>query len=219
MPELPVQTPVMVRTTEDVNGDTIASSVHAPVILSYCDRRHRCSDHLHAILAPSRGDVCPVLGRRGLVMGDDAYAKIARLEAELARRDRALAGAREQQAATAEILRIIATSPSDLQLILNTVIERAAVLCGADTGVLQRQEGDIMRGVARYGTRLRRLAAEGHEGLRSGPPMSRSSVAGRAMLERRTIHVPDVLAVMDTVGCPGFGGVEKLASRSCACCR
>ena len=122
-------------------------------------------------------------------MADARDVRIAQLEAE----NTAL---REQQTATAEVLRVIASTPSDLQLVLDSVVERAAVLAGADTGIVQQRDGDVMATVAFYGARMLQVVAEGLAGRRR-PPVSRTSIAGRAMLERRTIHVPDALAAMD----------------------
>ena len=48
----------------------------------------------------------------------------------------------EQQAATAEVLRVIASSPQDLQAVLDQIVDRAAVLCGVDNSALYRPEGD-----------------------------------------------------------------------------
>ena len=137
-------------------------------------------------------------------MVDDRDARIAQLEAENA-------ALREQQTATAEVLRVIASTPSDLQLVLDSVVERAAVLAGADTGIVQQRDGDVMATVAFYGARMLQVVAEGLAGRRR-PPVSRTSIAGRAMLERRTIHVPDALAAMDAEFPDSRHGSRSLAS-------
>jgi hypothetical protein len=100
----------------------------------------------------------------------------------------AMGEALEQQTATAEILRVIASSPTDVQPVLDAVAECAARLCeGEDAGVLLRVDGEHLRRVSHVGT-IRTLASG--ELLR----ITRGMVSGRAMLERRTVHVEYPLA-------------------------
>src|SRR5207244_1877688 len=68
-----------------------------------------------------------------------------RLFQELQERNHELTEALEQQTATNEILRVIAGSPTELQPVLDSLIENATRLCGADQGVLFRAEGEIFR--------------------------------------------------------------------------
>jgi two-component system, NtrC family, sensor kinase len=98
----------------------------------------------------------------------------------------ALSEAREQQAATAEILRVISSSPADVQPVFAAVLTSAARLCDAFDAVILQVDGDRLRIVA-------------HEGpIPTGPAFPlRGTAAGRAVLERRTIHVPDLLAEVD----------------------
>jgi GAF domain-containing protein len=94
----------------------------------------------------------------------------------------------EQQTATAEILRVISSSPTDLQPVMDTVAENAARVCGATESSVWRLEGEHLRLVARRGSR-RRAVAMG-ESVR----VSRGWVSGRAVIDRRTIHVEDLMA-------------------------
>ena len=94
----------------------------------------------------------------------------------------------EQQTATSEILRVIASSPTDLQPVMEAVAENAARVCGATDSSIHRLEGDLLRLVARHGS-LRRTLAMG-----DALPASRDTVSGRAVHDRRTIHVEDILA-------------------------
>ena len=99
----------------------------------------------------------------------------------LARESEAL----EQQTAMSEVLRVIASSPTDLQAVLFTVAENAAHLCDADDAVIRRVSGERLRAAAHYGS------------LDLGPedlPINRGVPGGRAVIERRTVHVPDLLA-------------------------
>src|SRR6476661_7215819 len=68
------------------------------------------------------------------------------------RRSRTAArSAEKRQTATSEVLRIISSSPSEIQPVLDTVAENAARLCGADNAVIFRLENNVLRLVASYG--------------------------------------------------------------------
>jgi len=102
-------------------------------------------------------------------------------------RDSALADALEQRTATADILRVIATSPTDFQAILDSVVKDAARLCDAADALIVRADGDTLKRIALFGP-----TPKGELG--SGPPLTRGSVAGRAVLDRRTVHIHDLNA-------------------------
>ena len=104
-------------------------------------------------------------------------------------RTRELAEAHEQQTATAEILRVISSSPTDVQPVFAAVLTSAARLCDAFDATIFQVDGDGLRIVA-------------HEGpIPTTPvgafPLIRGTAAGRAVLDRRTIHVPDLQAEVD----------------------
>src|SRR5262245_42192352 len=76
-------------------------------------------------------------------------AKLSQEVKELRReRDESL----EREAATSEILRMIAKSPADIQSVLDTIAENSARLCGADDAVIWRVEGDSQIPVAHFGS-------------------------------------------------------------------
>ena len=75
--------------------------------------------------------------------------ELRRVTEQLESRDRELAEATEQQTATSEILQVIASSPTDLQSVLDSVAENAARLCEANDAVIFRVDGDVLQRVAR----------------------------------------------------------------------
>ena len=105
---------------------------------------------------------------------------------ELEQRNAELSEALEQQTATSEILGVIASSPTDIQPVLNTIAENAALLCEASDALIYRVDGSVMRRVAHYGPVP---MAEGME-IREISPQS---VNGQAIIEHQTIHVHDLL--------------------------
>jgi signal transduction histidine kinase len=108
-----------------------------------------------------------------------------RLFKELEARNAALTESLEQQTATAEILRVISASPTDVQPVLEAVAESAARLCGAADALIQRVEGDVMRRVAHVG--LIPVVSMTTRPVTPGTP------AGRGIVERRTIHLHDIV--------------------------
>src|SRR6266545_2843089 len=122
----------------------------------------------------------------------EAFAEHAATAIDKTRLAQVLAEALEQQTATSEILRVIAASSTTLDPVLDAVVKTAARLCEANNASLYRVEGDLMRKVAGHGS-VRTTQEVG--GTR---PVTRGTVIGRAMLERRTLHIPDLLAEVDT---------------------
>jgi signal transduction histidine kinase len=111
----------------------------------------------------------------------------AGLERKVEERTGELREALEQQTATAEILRVISSSPSDLQPIMDAVAENAARLCEANTAIILRVEGSQLRLVASYGD-MPVAAATREEGI----PLDPRTISGRAVLEQRVIHIRDL---------------------------
>ncbi|MGH7832535.1 MAG: cache domain-containing protein, partial [Candidatus Binatia bacterium] len=97
------------------------------------------------------GDEIEVLADEFNKMTTQLQESYANLEHKVEDRTRELSEALEQQTATSEILGVIASSPTDVQPVLDTVAERAAQLCDASDAVIHRLDGDVLRLVAHYG--------------------------------------------------------------------
>src|SRR4029453_16656580 len=80
----------------------------------------------------------------------------------------------------------------DIRPVMRAVVESAATLCQAQNAQIFRvEDGNIMRLMSRYGPVKASLEAG------EGPPTSRGSASGRAILDRRIIEVPDLLAEVE----------------------
>ena len=115
----------------------------------------------------------------------------AGLERKVEERTGALKTALEQQTAISEILRVISASPTDVQPVLEVVAERAARLCDAPYARVMMIDGDFLH--------ARAECTVDPGGLATVPvPLKRTSITGRAVLDRTTVHFADVQAVVDT---------------------
>ena len=118
-------------------------------------------------------------------------AGVADLREQLDRRTRDLDDALRQQTATSEVLRIIRQSPADAQPVFDAIVQSVSRLCGAMFGVVYLYENDRLRIVA---TNNFTPAATGHlNELQQLKRPERSHLGGRAILDRKIVHVPDVL--------------------------
>jgi GAF domain-containing protein len=128
------------------------------------------------------------------VMADDRDARIAQLEAENAalRADNAAlvaerSSAQDDRATTAEILRVITTSPADAQPVLDAIVQSASRLSDSPRVALWVADGD----------EVRKVAVTGDDEIGVHPVGFRTSATGRspseaAFVEARTVHVPDM---------------------------
>src|SRR5215468_7069063 len=109
--------------------------------------------------------------------------EVQRLTEQLESRDR-------EQTATSEILRLIATLSMDIQSVLDTIAENAARVCDSYDAVIRLIEGNILRLAAHYGPV--------EPGFGGEQPLARSTVGGRAIIDRQTVHIHDLLAESET---------------------
>ena len=117
----------------------------------------------------------------------ETFADQAVIAIENGRLFQELTEALEQQTATSEILGVIASSPTDIQPVLDTVAENAARLCEASDVLIRRVDGDVLAVVAHYGQIPHMSEAD-------STTLSRGSVSGRAVIDRQTIHIYDLAA-------------------------
>jgi signal transduction histidine kinase/CheY-like chemotaxis protein len=112
-----------------------------------------------------------------------------RLFKELEARNRDLTEALEQQTATSEILRVISSSPTDVQPVFDTIVESVVQLCDGLSGFVYRFDGDLIHLVAHH----RSVTSVGLKAVarRYPAPPSRTSVITQAILDRVVIHVRD----------------------------
>ncbi|HEX4234166.1 MAG TPA: GAF domain-containing protein [Caldimonas sp.] len=96
----------------------------------------------------------------------------------------------EQQTATAEVLRVMSSSPTDVQPVFDAIAERAMALCGGIMGAASRVDGGLVHLVSYRGTSVR-----GEATLRAAFPMpiDRGSAQSRAIVERGPVQIEDVL--------------------------
>src|SRR5262245_26443508 len=109
---------------------------------------------------------------------------LASAERRIGELTKELSEAREQQAATSEILRVISSSPTDPRRVFAEIAGSAAHLCDAYDAVIRQVDGEVLRLVAHHGP------------IPTTPvgPLSRGAAPGRAVLDRQTIHIADLQA-------------------------
>jgi signal transduction histidine kinase len=113
------------------------------------------------------------------------------LECRLTQAQRELSEAREQQAATAEVLRVISSSPGELEPVFQALLENAVRLCEANFGSLYLYDGEMYRIGALHNT------PAAYAELRRREPMFRAGPAtsyGRVAATKQVIHIADISA-------------------------
>ena len=159
------------------------------------------------VLRPKPGPFSPSQIALLETFADQAVIAIenVNLFGELERRNRALTETLEQQTATGEILRVISSSPTDVQPVFETIVKNARALCGSDSAAVFMYDGEMVSIEALDNANLAQASA-----LRDAypSPATAGSATGRALLSGRPAHIPDVRedsayvldALRDTVG-------------------
>jgi GAF domain-containing protein len=119
---------------------------------------------------------------------DQAVIAISNVELfnEVQAKTRELTEALTYQTGSANILKVIASSPTDVGPVLKAIVESACELCESYDAILRLRESDILRFSAQHGT----LATDHKE-----RPINRNWTAGRAVLDLVPVHVHDMLSV------------------------
>src|SRR5262249_34883203 len=148
----------------------------------------RQQGELIGFLAARRTEVRPFTSAQIKLL--ETFADQAVIAIENVRLFNELKESLEQQTATSEILGVIASSPTDIQPVLDTVAKNAARVCGAtDATILLQVQADVLQKVAGYGP------------IPGSPigrewSINRNSVGGRVFVDRETIHIHDFLEVV-----------------------
>jgi two-component system NtrC family sensor kinase len=129
----------------------------------------------------------PIAARGGGSSPVNLQKQLEKRTRELAESQQHLAEALEQHTATSKILSAVARSSTDVQVVLDAICESAARLCEAYDSTIWRPDGDRVVLVAHHGpiTQVQSV------------PLVRGTVAGRTVLEKRTLHIADMYTQAD----------------------
>jgi GAF domain-containing protein len=177
-------------------------TLHVPDLSKWNDFQFVNPSWRSRLTAPLRqhGELVGVLNARRMEVRPFTAAQIKLLETfadqaviaiENVRLFNELKESLEQQTATSEILGVIASSPTDIQPVLDVVAENAARVCGANDAVIFRVNANVLDRAAHYGPIF-------WAGSEESLLVNRGSVNGRAVVDRRTIHLHDMAAEAET---------------------
>ena len=142
----------------------------------------------------------PVPGGGAVLIYSDITER-KKAEAEIRAARDAAEAALERQTATADILKVIASSPTDVQPVLEAVVKAAVRFCSATDAMIQLREGDSVISTAHEGP-LTYSA-----GVRRS--LDRTTAGGRSIVDAQTCHLPDV----EALDAAEFATARKLAAQ------
>src|SRR5262249_27233926 len=138
----------------------------------------------------------PTRGRKPRSTGTKAGTRIGRmrkpaadLEHQLEKYRRELSEAQEQQTATSEVLRVISSSPGELEPVFQAMLANAVRICEAKFGTLYLCEGDALRTIAMYGAPAALAEARRRDPMVRPNP---ETTLGRALATKRAVQIGDV---------------------------
>ncbi|MFQ5799699.1 MAG: cache domain-containing protein [Bacteroidota bacterium] len=156
------------------------------------------------------GDELEALAGEFNRMASRVQESYANLEQKVEERTKELSESLEQQTATSHILGVIASSPTDIQPVLDAVAESAARLCEADDAQIGRVEDGRIHRVASHGSQP---APSREEGM----PISRGMLVGRSIIDRQTVHVHDLAVEVETEFPKSKEYQERFGTRTILC--
>ena len=131
------------------------------------------------------------------------------LQEQLDRRTRERDEALEQQAATSEVLKVISSSPGELEPVFNAILENATRICEAQIAEIILAENNMLRVAAGYGDARRLPVSE-------MVPLDRSTVMGRSICDQKPVHVADLQNAGDEFA-SGREFAKKFGHRTILC--
>ncbi len=144
---------------------------------------------LNERIAVHTGDELEALADQFNSMAGQLKESYAGLERKVEERTSELTEALEQQTATSEILRVISSSPTNVQPVFDAIVRNAVKLCDGRYGGVFRFDGELVHFVAQYN--LSPEAAALHAAAFPARP-DRAGLVGRAIRQRTILQVPDV---------------------------